>query len=97
MQHDGALRAEPVAKVRQSGELIAVPGSDVCPGFQQVLAHVIPEILEEGNLRRHEIFNNTKPTQLKTWWMHNYKSTVVYIMQFMGKISLQMSISCHLK
>lgn len=54
VQHDGALCAEPVAKVRQSGELIAVPGSDVCPGFQQVLAHVIPEILEEGNLRRHE-------------------------------------------
>lgn len=31
------------------------------------------------------------------WWMHNYKSTVVYIIQFMGKISLQMSILCHLK
>lgn len=53
VQHDGALRAEPVTEVRQPGELISVPGSDVCPGLQQVLAHVISKILKEGNLKRH--------------------------------------------
>lgn len=50
VQHDGAAGAEPGAQVGQPGQLVAFPGRDVGPRLQQVLAHVVPEVLEEGDL-----------------------------------------------
>lgn len=50
VQDDGAARAEPGAQVGQPGQLIPFPRRDVGTRLQQVLAHVVPEILEEGDL-----------------------------------------------
>lgn len=51
MQHDGALGAKPVAEVRQAGELVPVAGCYVGARFQQVFAHVVPEIPQECDLK----------------------------------------------
>lgn len=51
MEHDGALRAEPVAQVGQARELVSVARRDVSTRLQQVLAHVVPEILQQSDLK----------------------------------------------
>lgn len=51
VEHDGALRAEPVAQVGQACELVPVTRRYVSACFQQVLAHVVPEVLQQRDLK----------------------------------------------
>lgn len=51
MQHDGALGSEPHGKVGQPRQLVALPPRDVGARLQQVLAHVVAEVLEQRDLR----------------------------------------------
>lgn len=46
VQDDGTAGPEPVPQVGQAGQLVPFPGRDVCPCLQQVLTHVIPEVLQ---------------------------------------------------
>ena len=46
VQHDGAAGAEPVREVGQASQLVAVTPRHVGAGLQQVLAHVVTEVLE---------------------------------------------------
>lgn len=50
VQDDGTAGAKPGAQVGQPGQLVTFPGRDIGPCLQQVLAHVVPEILKEGDL-----------------------------------------------
>uniref|UniRef100_A0A0E9WZ70 Uncharacterized protein n=1 Tax=Anguilla anguilla TaxID=7936 RepID=A0A0E9WZ70_ANGAN len=50
VKHDGALGAEPVTKVGQARQLIAVPRGDVGSSLQQVLTHVVTEVFEQSDL-----------------------------------------------
>lgn len=51
VEHDGALRAEPVAQVGQACEFVSVTRRYVSTRLQQVLAHVVPEILQQSDLK----------------------------------------------
>jgi len=51
VQHDGAARAEPEREVGQARQLVAVTPRHVGAGLQQVLAHVVAEVLEQCDLR----------------------------------------------
>lgn len=55
VQHDGALSAEPVAQEGQAGELVAVPRRDVGARLQQVLTHVVTEVLQQRDLHTQRI------------------------------------------
>ena len=46
VQHDGTAGAEPVREVGQASQLIPVASCHVGAGLQQVLAHVVTEVLE---------------------------------------------------
>lgn len=50
VQDDGTAGAEPGTQVGQPGQLITFPWCDIGPCLQQVFAHVVSEILEEGDL-----------------------------------------------
>lgn len=50
VQHDGALGSEPDGQVRQPRQLVALPPRDVGARLQQVLAHVVAEVLEQRDL-----------------------------------------------
>lgn len=50
VQHDGALGSEPDGEVRQPRQLVALPPRDVGAGLQQVLAHVVAEVLQQRYL-----------------------------------------------
>lgn len=52
VQHDGALGSEPDGEVRQPRQLVALPPRDVGAGLQQVLAHVVAEVLQQRYLVR---------------------------------------------
>lgn len=51
VQDDGALGSEPQGEVRQSRQLVSFPPGDVGARFQQVLAHVVAEILQQCYLQ----------------------------------------------
>lgn len=50
VQHDGALGPEPEGEVGQPGQLVPFPPGDVGAGLQQVLAHVVAEVFQQGDL-----------------------------------------------
>lgn len=50
VQYDGAAGAEPGAQVGEPGQFIAFSRCDVGPGLQQVFTHIVPEILQQGDL-----------------------------------------------
>lgn len=52
VQHDGALGAEPQGQVGQPRQLVTLPWRHVGARLQQVLAHVVAEVLQQGDLRR---------------------------------------------
>ena len=53
VQHNGALGAEPVAQEGQARQLVSVPRRDVGARLQQVLTHVVPEVLQQRDLHTH--------------------------------------------
>lgn len=59
VEHDGALCAEPVAQVGQPRELVSVTWRYVSACFQQVLTHVVPEILQQRDLKDRRRKNKT--------------------------------------
>lgn len=58
VQDDGTFGPEPQGEVRQPRQLISVPSRHVGPRFQQVLAHVVAEVLQECYLQ-HKSFKHT--------------------------------------
>lgn len=58
VQDDGAFGSEPQGEVRQPRQLVPVPSRHVGPGFQQVLAHVVAKVFQQGYLQ-HKSFKNT--------------------------------------
>lgn len=50
VQDDGTAGTEPGPQVGEPGQLVAFPRRDVGARLQQVLAHVVSEILQEGDL-----------------------------------------------
>lgn len=50
VQDDGAAGAEPGPQVGEPGQLVTFPRRDVGARLQQVLAHVVSEVLQEGDL-----------------------------------------------
>ena len=50
VQDDGTAGTKPGTQVGQPGQLITLPWCDIGPRLQQVFAHVVSEILKEGDL-----------------------------------------------
>lgn len=58
VQDDGALGSEPKGEVWQSCQLVSFPPGNVGTSFQQVLAHVVAEIFQQGYLQNSSNNNN---------------------------------------
>ena len=50
VQDDGTAGAEPGPQVGEPGQLVTFPRCDVGTRLQQVLTHVVSEVLQEGDL-----------------------------------------------
>lgn len=50
VQDDGTAGTKPGTQVGQPGQLITLPWCDIGPCLQQMFAHVVSEILKEGDL-----------------------------------------------
>lgn len=55
VEDDGRLGSEPVAEVRQTGQLVSVTRRDVGARLQKVLRHVVTEVLQQRDLGRAEV------------------------------------------
>lgn len=98
VQHDGALGAEPQGEIRQTCELVSFTPRNVGTGLQQVLAHVIAEIFQQGYLqgkRKYQIINNIKMVDVKSWWtLVVLSATDLFVESWRVSAHVEVGLSC---